>query len=166
MIVKIRPLVKEDAIFSWSLRNDESIWKYVDSDTPLPATYETELKAYEKMLEGRDNCKAIEVDGEFVGVVKVRNHRKGSGELWVYILRKDMWGRGIATRALNMIIKESFESGRYDMLYRCIDLRNAAMLSIAFKQGFVMVGKTLSKDDVARLEITRTEWKQRNNMTI
>ena len=161
MNVTIRNLEVSDASYSWKLKNNKGLWKYTDCDTPLPATLESETCAYKAMLEDKKKkCFAILADDEFVGVVKLIYIKDGSACLSTQILRSDMWGHGIATKALDQIIAYGFNELGLDVIYRFINVFNVAMYKIALKQHFTVSGRSMSSQDVVRFFITKTAWKK------
>ena len=160
MLVRIEPISKEHAKYSWHLRQNEEVWKYMKCDSPFPSTLESEEDYYEKMTHDRwDKMFAIIADEEFVGCVKLKNIGNGAAELSYYVLRTDIWGRGIGYKATMECMKYAFEELGLDLVYRYVNPKNKGSWSIAMKQKCVRVGISLINPDVERLETTKTKWK-------
>ncbi len=76
------------------------------------------------------------LDGEAIGTV-------GAGRLpdFGFMLRRDCWGRGLATEASRAFIAYAFADTAATHLDADVDPRNAASLSVLDKLGFVETGR-------------------------
>jgi len=75
-----------------------------------------------------------------------REHRRA--ELG-YILRRDLWGRGLATEALTALLNHAFDTLRLHRLEADIDPRNAGSLRLVERLGFKAEGHLLERYFVA-----------------
>lgn len=85
---------------------------------------------------------AIVRDGELVGGVGVKPMRDvhaGTGEIG-YWLGEPYWGRGIATRALGMMVEYAFDELLFVRLQALVFAGNAASMRVLEKNGFVREG--------------------------
>lgn len=68
-----------------------------------------------------------------------------------YILRRDLWGQGLATEALTAVIRAAFARPDFDEILAEVDPNNAASLRLLERHGFVRTGfaeRTLEIDGV------------------
>ncbi len=77
----------------------------------------------------------IERDGETVGKIGFwRPPELG------YILRRDLWGQGLASEALAAVIRAAFDVGGLDEIQAEVDPNNLASVRLLEKQGFQRTG--------------------------
>ncbi|WP_141494218.1 GNAT family N-acetyltransferase [Kytococcus schroeteri] len=94
----------------------------------------------------------VELDGRVVGDVMMRVTRPGVGddELWVgYALHPDVWGRGLATRVVHLLVALADEMG----LVACADTRpgNIGSERVLAKGGLEHVGETAGDGRVRKV---------------
>lgn len=160
MKVKIVPMTEHFAKDSWELRNNPSLWRYMDSAAPFPATLESETE-YLKSLQydSKNEVFAILADGKFAGYIALKNIITGTAELSYCIMRQDLWGKGIVSSATILAVQYAFGELELDMVYLYINPKNIASYSNAINKRFVRAGSSFIKPEVERLEMTRTRWK-------
>lgn len=131
-----RPLASDlEAMFA--IMSDPQAMRYWST---LPhADREVTRRWLDKMLEriangGEDFIMVL--DGEAIGTV-------GAGRLpdFGFMLRRDFWGRGLATEASRAFIGYAFADTAATHLDADVDPRNAASLSVLGKLGFIETGR-------------------------
>lgn len=162
MNVYIRNIEADDARFTWMYRSNENTWKYMECDSPLPATYDSEMEYYQKMSKDKDTKMfAIVVDGCVVGCCKLKNIANGAAEVSYYMLNDLFRNRGICTYAVGLMIDHAFYSYGLDLLYRYVDKRNIPSYKMTLTHKFAPVGISYINSNVERFEMTRTGWTNR-----
>ncbi|UXN72918.1 GNAT family N-acetyltransferase [Devosia sp. A8/3-2] len=131
-----RPLASDlEAMFA--IMSDPQAMRYWST---LPhADREVTRRWLDKMLErtangGEDFIMVL--DGKAIGTV-------GAGRLpdFGFMLRRDCWGRGLATEASRAFIAYAFADTAATHLDADVDPRNAASLSVLGKLGFIETGR-------------------------
>lgn len=159
MEVRIEPIKKQHARDTWMFRDDPEIWKYTSCDTPLPATLQSEEQCY--IFRGQDQKNrmyAILVDDVAVGAVTLKQIGYGTAAIGYYILRKDLWGKGICKKAVIQVMEMGFDGLGLDLLYIWVNSDNVASFNVARSLGFYSVGMSFTNTNVHRLEMTKTVW--------
>ena len=96
--------------------------------------------------EGDQIYRAIVVDGIVVGLVSVtmpRGNHHVDGKLG-YMMMPEYCGKGIATEAVRLIVKEAFRRKPYERLSAVVYEPNIASVRVLEKNGFVLEGKKLN----------------------
>lgn len=161
MKIEITPINECFAKDSWRLRNNPVLWKYMESEAPIPATLESET-AYLKSVS-INQCNdmfAILADGEFAGYITLKNIAYGAAELSYCVMRQDLWGDGVVSCATLLALKYAYEELGLDLVYLYINPKNVASYSNAINKHFVRVGSSFINPEVERLEMTRTGWEK------
>ena len=157
--ITIRKVQPEDAEYSIAFRGRAASWRFMRSDTPLPATMESEREAFRNMAESEtDEVFSIFNGEEWCGLCKLKNVRNGAAELSYYILNDRMEGRGICKTAVGKMIGHGFESLGLDLQYLYVHNGNVPSMRIAKHYRFAEVGRSLINANTIRLEMTRTGW--------
>lgn len=157
MEIRISPIRPEFAKDTWQHREGKHLWRYMECDTPLPATYESEREAYQRMAdESGSKVFAILADNMMIGAVKLKRIGHGTSELGYYILHPDFMHKGVAKKAVWQAVEFGFEALNLDMMYLYINPRNISSFAMALNLGFWSVGLALPNPEVQRLEMTRT----------
>lgn len=161
MNVEITPIDGHFAKFSWHLRNNPDLWEYMESDAPVPATLESETEYLKNAaIDPKNPMFAILADNEFAGYVALKNVAYGAAELSYCIMRQDLWGLGITSKATFLALRYAYECLRLDLVYIYINPRNVASYRNAINKHFVRVGSSFIKPEVERLEMTKTGWEK------
>ena len=161
MNVYITPITEHFAIDSWRLRNNPELWKFMDCDAPFPATLESEIEYLKSASDDPHNDMfAIIANGKFAGYIALKNIAYGAAELSYCIMRQDLWGNGVASRATLLALRHAYEVLRLDLVYLYINPKNVASYRNAVNKHFVRVGSSFIKPEVERLEMTRTGWEK------
>lgn len=160
MEVRIEPIRSEFAKDTWYLR-DQVEWEFTQCDTPLPATYESECRAYERMGNVPSlKAFAIIYNEHMVGMVKLKKIGHGTAEVSYYLLRYDLLHNGITKQAVRKAVEYAFEELKLDMVYLYINHRNTSSFALAVRLGFYSIG-TPYYPDIHRLEMTRTDYQNK-----
>ena len=159
MEIRIEPIERKHAADTWQYRNDPDIWKFTSCDTPLPATLQSEEQCY--IFRGQDEKNrtyAIVADGTAVGAVTLKQIGYGTAAIGYYILRKELWGKGICKEAVRQAMEIGFDKLNLDLLYVWVNSDNAASFRVARSLGFYSVGLSFTNTNVHRFEMTKTVW--------
>lgn len=161
MNIEIVPMTECFARDSWELRNNPALWKFMESEAPIPATLESETE-YLKVASSNPHNEmfAILADGEFAGYITLKNIAYGAAELSYCIMRQDLWGDGIVSHATLLALRYAYEELMLDLVYLYINPKNVASYRNAINKHFVRVGSSFINPDVERLEMTRTGWEK------
>lgn len=159
MKVDIKPIDASYAKDSWKLRYNNALWEYIENEAPHPATIESETEYFERVSSDPHNSMfAILYEGIFVGYVSLKNISYGSAELSCCVMRQDLWGKGIASRAVSLALQYAYEELKLDLVYLHVNPKNILSYRDAIKKHFVHVGGSVVNPETKRLEITRTKW--------
>ena len=145
MIVKLRPLQKEDGLISWKWRNNPEIWKYT-SNKPSGVTPEIETQWIEKVIK-RTNEKryAIIVDDVYVGNIQLTDISENDGEFHLFIGDTNYWGKGVATEAVKLILNIAKNELHLKKVYLKVSKDHFVARKLYQKAGFVEVGESGEK---------------------
>jgi len=143
----IRPFVKRDLEDLYSLYSQTELMQYVDG---TPRSFEVTkdyLKGYfaDYKRYGFGLCAAIlKATGRMVGrcgLIPVQKKTGLEGEL-VFMLKKEYWGRGLATEFSRAMIGYAFEKLRLSRVYAKADKNNLAAIRVLEKIGMHLVRST------------------------
>ena len=101
---------------------------------------------------------AIEIGGNAVGGIGItpqKGIKRKNAELG-YWLGKDYWGQGVMTKAINEIIKLSFEKFEINRIYATPFETNVASHKVLEKAGFILEAKfekAIIKDEIVLNEL-------------
>jgi len=138
-MVSLRPFRQEDAPRLAELANNEKIAVNLRDGFPHPYTPDDAEKFIEMALSKPDQIFAIEYQGEYVGNIGV--HLKSDvyrlGAEIGYFLGEPYWGKGIMTKAVNLVCDYAFrELGIVRIDTGVFDF-NPASMRVLEKCGFV-----------------------------
>jgi len=147
--VRLRPLRYSDRKRVAKLANNFKLWNNLRDVLPHPYTLEDADKFLDMVKkQNRLLTFAIEYKYEFVGVIGmvpgVDVYRKGS-EIG-YWIGEPFWGKGIATRALNLATDYAFETLNFIRLHSGVFANNDASKKVLEKCGYQLEG--ISKNAV------------------
>ena len=113
-------------------------------DLPSPYTVEHAREFISAMLSDADTnfAYAITADGSFAGCItatRQQNIHSRTAEVGYYVIY-GLWGKGIATRALQLLCKSIFENTDIIRLYADPFARNSASCRVLEKAGFIYEG--------------------------
>jgi len=141
--VEIRPLIPEDAIQLATLADNPKIWKNVRDYFPSPYT----LPDAELFIGfcGREKpvCTfAVVADHAFCGVaglIEGQDVNRISAEIG-YWIGEPFWGKGIATKAIELLTEYGFNTLGYHRIYAAIFEYNTASMRVLVKNGYYPEG--------------------------
>lgn len=138
----LRAHTLDDANALFALRNNEDVMRYIDRENPKDIQ-ETEAKI-KLVHDGFNNRTSIawvialkENPSEMIGEIgyyrtDLANHRAEIG----YMLRPDLWRKGIISEALNEVISFGFTEMKLHSISANINPGNSASRQILLKHGF------------------------------
>lgn len=142
MQVVIRPLQLQDAYTSVVWRNDPEVFKYTGNTYDHEITIESELVWIKNVIANNNSGKeyrcAIEADGVYVGNIYLTDLDSGIGHYHIFIGNKDYWGKGIARKASEQIIKDGFYKFNLKEIQLRVHRVNTNALNLYKRLGFVV----------------------------
>ncbi len=128
--LRIRKMTEEDLEDLHALLSDQEVMKYLEA----PYTREkTEAFLKKAGLQDLPLVYAAEEDSRFIGYVIFHGYDEESMEIG-WVLRKDYWGRGIASSLTEMLLEKAFVMGK-DAVIECHPGQQATK-HLALKLGF------------------------------
>ena len=144
--IYLRCLCEADAKISWKWRNDEEIWRNTGSSPDRYITEEMELDWIRKALLDKSTRRyaiCLKEKDQYIGNVYLTDINGDSAVEQIFIGEKELWGKGIATRAraaLYEIAKKEFGIVRIESHIRT---RNIASIKSINKLGFNEISRNL-----------------------
>ncbi len=149
MDVKLRKLQKEDGLISWKWRNNPEIWKFT-SNIPHDVTPEIETQWIEKVTKRTNERRyAIIANNIYVGDVQLLNLTNNDAEFHIFIGDTNYWGKGVATRATNLILDIAKNELHLKKVYLEVNKNHSVAQKLYEKAGFKAVS---NKDDMIVME--------------
>lgn len=144
-VIKIKKIALKDAETFWALLEDNR--QYLERWMPRikeNTSLETNKKIIEFFLEEMASGKSVRClvysDSEPVGYVGIKIDKLNKNcEVSYWVCEKHR-GRGIAKKAVKLMIEESFENLNLHKFYLFSSTRNRASISIAKSLGFILEG--------------------------
>lgn len=144
MEVQIRPLIPEDAYTSVNWRNDPEVFKYTGNRYDHVITIESELEWIHRVISNPlDYRCAIIADGTYVGNIYLTDIKDGKANYHVFIGEKSVWGKGVARKASEAIIKYGKENLKLTSIKLKVRPQNERAYKLYTKLGF----KEIDRDD-------------------
>ncbi|MBQ4835607.1 MULTISPECIES: GNAT family N-acetyltransferase [Pseudoalteromonas] len=145
-VVTLRKLKKTDQIYLVRHLNDAQVIQYLSDRIPQPYTQQDASWWLEVGCEQNAINRAIEVDGQFCGVIGVYlpegDMLRASAEIG-YWVGHEFWGMGIATQAVVMFSTIVFNESDVVELSNPVSAPNKASIRVMEKAGFKL--KQVSK---------------------
>lgn len=137
--VILRPLQASDIPAFTVLANNKKIWDNVRNRMPHPYT-EVDAEAFIQLAQTPDGptIRAITLDGELTGVSGLHPAQdvyEGTAELG-YWIGEPYWGQGLASAAVEQMIKVGFEELGLRRIYASVYAFNTASMRVLEKNGF------------------------------
>lgn len=144
MDIKIKKLKNNNDLIKWvSWLNDTVVTKFSEQ-----RFYKHNLKTQKKfvknkLLEKKSRCFKIYYKNEFVGVLELGNidFNHKNCEIMYLVGEKKLWGKGIATKAINLGIEFAFKNMKMKNIYAGTYSSNFASQKALRKNKFKIVGK-------------------------
>ncbi len=156
--LQLRPLQASDQKALAAAANNKKIWNNVRDAMPHPYS-DNDAMAFIKFVktENPNNILAIIYDGEFAGMIGLHLQKdvyRLSAELG-YWLAEPFWGRGIATKAVNLMLEHGFATLQLNRIYAGVFEHNLASMRVLEKCGFEKEG--ISRQAVIKNNIVLDE---------
>lgn len=137
--VVLRPLALSDANALFAAHSDEQTHHYW-SGPAHKSVAETEAYIADTLaLKGANVWAITEDGGDALGRIGLFALRQGVGEIGV-IMRPDATGRGLASKALDLVIEHGFTALGLHRIAADIDPDNSASISLFLRAGFQREG--------------------------
>lgn len=139
--IALRSWQARDLPIFHALLDDPLVWKHMPQRYPAPLTRdEAEQLIAVANLSGHHEVRAVLADGQPVGQVRLEFHDGGRAEV-SYWLGRDAWGRGIAARALGLML-DGIETRHPQItrLFARIRPANTGSIRVAEKVGLRVEG--------------------------
>jgi len=141
--IKLRALVNTDAEQIAKLANNKKIWDNQKDMNPYPY----ELEDAEKLIDlaAKQQSKhtfAITVEGVLCGVMGLtilKDVYRQTGEIGFW-LGEEFWGKGIATKAIQLITQFGFEEQGLERIQAAVFDFNIASMKALEKNGYIKEG--------------------------
>jgi ribosomal-protein-alanine N-acetyltransferase len=137
----IRPFVMADRAAMQPIYDDPEVMRHITGTTGDPSEWvasyirEQRRRGYTFWaLEERDT-------GEVIGEAGLAPYEGGPHLELGYLLRRDRWGRGLATEAARAVLDAAFDGLGATQVVAIVDFGNDASLNVARKIGFVRHGE-------------------------
>lgn len=132
--ISLRKANDSDMRFLWELRCQPEVFRYFR--TPEPVEWESHVKWINPVLAGKTNKElfVIERGGERVGQVRF-DYEGERGEVSIS-LKKEFWGEGLGSLALEIAIKQAQKNEKLTTLLAEIHKNNLGSQRLFKKFGF------------------------------
>lgn len=144
MVICLRKLEEKDAKISWKWRNDPEVWKQTGRKWNNVVTYDIERDWIKKVRKENDSIRFAICVGdskEYIGNIQLTNIKKGSAKFHLFIGDKKFWGKGIGSRATELLIEQAKSLKTLREIRLSVKVDNKAAIKIYNKAGFVIEKK-------------------------
>lgn len=144
-IIKLRKLSTNDYSTYHNWRNDIEVMKTTSPQLDIYTLEETEQ--FISVIASQANAKGYMIEhkesGETVGIVSLINidYKNRSAECILDIGARDMWGKGIGTSAMSLILGFAFYELNLHRVYLQVFSFNERAIKLYEKMGFTHDGK-------------------------
>lgn len=137
--IRLRPLQASDRKVFALLANNINIWNNVRNRMPHPYSEEDADEFISMALTpGGPTIRAITLDGTLAGVIGLHAAQdvyEGTAELG-YWIGEPYWGRGLASTAVNEMIRIGFQVLKLRRIFASVYDYNTASMRVLEKNGF------------------------------
>jgi RimJ/RimL family protein N-acetyltransferase len=170
--VSLRPFRAEDFDAMWAARGEGSVPVRSRDEEAAKRRMRARIERSGRFVEGRIDF-AIELDGRLVGGIEARQPReglpRGAYELGISVFAEADRGRGVGTRAVELMTDRLFEDPETARVQASTWVENQAMRRALEQLGFALEGVLRSfmprrdggRDDYALYAVTRGDWEAR-----
>jgi RimJ/RimL family protein N-acetyltransferase len=140
MKIYIRPLRESDALISYQWRNDPDIWIYTGSRPDRLITSEIEMDWIRHVINETTSLRfaiCIEDSDEYIGNAQLTNIENGSAQYHMFIGNKSYWGKGVGTKATELVINFACITLKLESIYSELHPENIASIKACENNGFV-----------------------------
>ncbi len=143
MEVKTRPLREEDAYVSYKWRNDPLVFKYTCNRYTSEITLESELEWIRRVTKNPADYRcAIEADGVYVGNIYLTDITNKEADYHIFIGDRNYWGKGVAKKASQLLIKYGFETLNLDRINLQMRTENHTAYHLYLTLGFIEIERS------------------------
>jgi RimJ/RimL family protein N-acetyltransferase len=145
MNIYIRPLRESDALISYKWRNDPEIWVYTGSRPDRLITAEIETAWIRRVISDTTSRRfaiCIEHSDEYIGNAQLNNIKHVSAEYHIFIGNKAYWGKGVATKATELVINYASNILKLESVYSEVNSKNIASIKAFEKNNFMALDKS------------------------
>jgi RimJ/RimL family protein N-acetyltransferase len=144
--ITLRPLELGDISELAALANNKNIWNNVRDQMPHPYSEKDAMRFVDlKMHQEQDYVFAIVFKGKFSGMVGLHPQKdiyRLSAELG-YWIGEPYWGNGLASKAVDMIVKFGFDELKLNRIFAGVFEHNDASKRVLEKNGFIKEGVSI-----------------------
>lgn len=137
--VVLRPLELADADALYAAHSDEETHHYWSSPAHKSVAQTRDYIADTLALPGAHVWAITESGGEALGRIGLFSERDGVGEIGI-IMRREATGRGLASKALNLVVEHGFGPLGLHRIAADIDPDNTSSTSLFLRAGFQREG--------------------------
>jgi RimJ/RimL family protein N-acetyltransferase len=137
--VVLRPLVADDTEALFIAHSDAGTHHYWSGPAHTSLEQTAKYIADTLALPGAQVWAITEDGGEALGRIGLFREREGVGEIGI-IMRPDATGRGLASKALGLVVEYGFDKLDLHRIGADIDPDNASSLSLFLRAGFQREG--------------------------
>ncbi|MFB5368982.1 GNAT family N-acetyltransferase [Enterococcus faecalis] len=172
--IKLRKLSTNDYTTYHNWRNDIEVMQTTSPQLDIYTLEETEQ--FISMIASQSNAKGYMIEyketGKTVGIISLINidYKNRSAECIIDIGSKDMWGKGIGTEAMSLILEFAFNELNLHRVYLQVFSFNERAVNLYEKIGFTHVGKfrealyrTGKWHDIIIMDILKNEYLHKKN---
>jgi len=171
-MITLKPLKKNNVTSFYKWINDDEVIKYSLSIFQKISTEKEIDKWYKELIENKDIINYgifLKTSGELIGYTGICNISKKnlSGEFYIFIGNKEMWGKGIATLATKQILEISFLKHRLNKIFLTVSEPNIGGIKAYKKAGFKYKGKLKQAcfrdneyHDKVKMSLLKWEWEK------
>lgn len=137
--IYLRPLEEKDAETSHMWRNDPDIWKFTGSKPDRHITPEIEKEWIKQILKRPSEKRfaiCLKESGQYIGNVQLTGITDYDGELHIFIGEQLYWGKGIGTKATDLLVEYAFNELKLQCVYLFVKKENTSAVRAYEKVGF------------------------------
>jgi len=154
MKIILREIQKTDRLKLAEFANNKKIWLNLRDMMPFPYTLQ-DADNFIAMSQDREGKyrQAITFEGEFCGLIGIHflsDVNRLSAEIG-YWIGEPYWGKGIATKAISLMVDYGFENYDLVRIFASVFENNMASARVLEKNGFIYEGtgkKAVVKDGI------------------
>lgn len=155
MEVSIRPLKIEDAYTSVKWRNDPEVFKYTGNTYNHEITIQDELLWIKKVIQAKDEYRcAILLGNQYVGNIYLTNICNASAIYHIFLGEKNVWGKGVARQASQLILMYAFNSLDLNSVELHVKMKNERARELYKRIGFQ---ETFRDEEWVHMVITKSD---------
>jgi len=170
-MIELKPLSKNNVSSFYKWINDDEVIKY---SLPLFLKISTENeidKWYNELIENNEIVNLgifHKSTGKLIGYAGICNisETNKSGEFYIFIGEKTMWGKGFGTMATKQILKIGFLDNKLNRIFLTVSEPNTGGIKTYENAGFKLEGKLRQASfrdneyhDKIIMSILKSEWK-------